>query len=141
MNLNYKWLITILIAGQIFAQQPADSLTICPADSFFQISTLHILPDSLIHYEHRNGFESMYPEFKKMYVRRGLLATTIVSNWAAFYLKRQADDYYRQYQRASELGQIKHYYNKTARYDNYATAMLIISGAALTAYLYFLFTD
>ncbi len=152
--------ITTVRAGDSFGLHPADSLasgaeavsfkmhtakqdsfSVNRACSFFQISRPQTLPDSLIHTNTHSFFGGLLPKTKRDYTRRGLVVTAILSNWASFYLKRQADNYYGKYQRAASLKNIHHYYDKTAEFDRYSNAMLIVSGVALSAYLYFLFSD
>lgn len=76
--------------------------------------------------------------FLKTHYKAGLAATAVVSNWLSFYMKRRADDYYRKYQCSSSLDRINYYYDRTERYDRYASILLGVSTAATTTYLYIL---
>ncbi len=108
---------------------------------YFQISRSQILPDSLIHQNRVSFFGDFFSQNRRTYTRRGTLAAAILANWAAFYLRRQADDYYGKYRHADRLKDINTSYDKTAEFDRYSNAMLVVSGVALSAYLYFLFSD
>lgn len=107
----------------------------------FQISHGQILPDSLVEHRDFSALNRMTHSLGKKYYRQSLVATTVVANWGAFYLKRRADNYYQQYLKAGNKNQIQKYYREATRYDNYATIALVVSGAALSAYLWFLFND
>lgn len=122
------------------AQIP-DSLSLSATPSSFQISKAQPLPDSLIHFNSPSFFGGLFPKTKQEYTRRGLLTTAILTNWVSFYLKRRADDYYGKYRRASNIRKLTSYYNQTAEFDRFSNAMLLVSGVALTAYLYFIFSD
>jgi len=107
----------------------------------FQISQPQILSDSLIQHREFSALNRISNSLGKSYSQQSLMATTILTNWGAFYLRRMADDSYRQYLRAGNKNQIQKYYSRASRYDDYATAALVVSGAALSAYLWFLFND
>jgi hypothetical protein len=74
-------------------------------------------------------------------LKPALLATAVVANWAAFALKRQADDYYNRYQKTSDLSRMQNYYSQTKTFDNAASVALGVSITALSAYFYFLLTE
>lgn len=78
---------------------------------------------------------------KQKYLKPALLTTAIAANWASFYIKRKADDYYDIYRKTSNLDRMEKYYNRAADYDVYANIMLGVSAAALTAYFYYLMMD
>lgn len=108
---------------------------------FFQMSHPIILADTLVHHREFSALNHLSNSLGKSYSRQGLIATTILANWSAFYLKRMADDSYKQYLKAGNKNQIQSYYRKAGRYDDYATAAIVVSAAALSAYMWFLFTD
>jgi len=72
-----------------------------------------------------------YPKLKT-----GLLITSVAANWLAFYLKRQADNNYRKYGRASSISELNKYYDLAGDFDTASTAMLSVSAAALAGYIY-----
>jgi hypothetical protein len=78
--------------------------------------------------------------FRK-YAKPILAATSITTNWLSFYLKRKADDYYDKYKTSSNSEKIKKYYDRTERFDLYASIMLGVSTAATTAFFYYLVKD
>lgn len=78
---------------------------------------------------------------ERKYFRPAILTTAIVANWASFYIKRKADDYYDVYSETSNLERMEKYYNRAADYDVYANILLGISATALTVYFYYLITD
>ncbi len=80
------------------------------------------------------------PQLKHL-LKPGLAALTVLSNWASFYLKRRADDYYRDYRSSSDLNKIRDYYNRTQTFDTVSNAMLGISVASLSAFLYLLIRE
>ncbi len=77
----------------------------------------------------------------KAYLKPALIITAVASNWASFYLKRKADDYYDIYLETSSLSKLNQYYDKSADFDAYASVMLGVSVAALSGYLYLLLTE
>jgi len=92
---------------------------------------------------HQNNIE--YQPVKESFfqenLKPGLIITAIAANWAAFYLKREADDFYSEYQHTSSVSQMNYYYDKAADFDRYSTIMLGVSLAALSAYLYMLLSE
>ncbi len=77
----------------------------------------------------------------KHLLKPGLAAVTVASNWASFYLKRRADDFYRTYQKTSDLKKIDAYYHKTRVYDAVSNALLGLSTLSVSAFLYLLISD
>jgi hypothetical protein len=75
------------------------------------------------------------------YFRPVLILTAVTSNWAAFYLKRKADDYYSAYTKTSDLSKIQKNYDRAAQFDVYSTVMLGVSAGTLLTYMYLLLTD
>lgn len=118
-----------------------DSFFVDYSVPYFQMSPPQILPDSVIHQKKISFFRDFFSQNRGTYTRRGTLAAAILANWAAFYLRRRADDYYGKYRRANRLKDIQTFYDKTAEFDRYSNAMLVVSGVALSTYLYFLFSD
>ncbi|MEJ2544764.1 MAG: PQQ-binding-like beta-propeller repeat protein [Calditrichaceae bacterium] len=78
---------------------------------------------------------------RQKYIKPALLATAVATNWASFYIKRKADDYYDIYRESSDLDRMEKYYNRAGDFDAYANIMLGVSAAALTIYFYYLMTD
>lgn len=107
----------------------------------FQISHIQTLEDSLIQHRNPSVLNRISDSFGNVHYRKGLLATTIIANWGAFYLKRRGDDYYQDYLKAGSKSQIQYNYDKANQFDNYATIALVVSGAALSAYLWLLFNN
>jgi hypothetical protein len=77
-----------------------------------------------------------YPKLKT-----GLLITSVAANWLAFYLKRQADNNYRKYGRASSISELNKYYDLAGDFDTASTVMLSISATALAGYIYIALTE
>ena len=145
-------IFTIILFGLLFQSRAQtnmllpdssvqDSTIIGFESNLFQISQPQILSDSLIRHREFYILNRISNSLGKSYSQQGLLATTILANWGAFYLKRKADDSYGQYLKAGNKSQIQTYYQQASRYDDYATAAIIVSGAALSVYLWFLFND
>jgi hypothetical protein len=78
---------------------------------------------------------------RQKYIKPAFLATAVATNWASFYIKRKADDYYDIYRESSDLDRMEKYYNRAGDFDAYANIMLGVSAAALTIYFYYLMTD
>ncbi len=74
-------------------------------------------------------------------LKTSLILSALAANWLSFYLKRQADDYYKDYRRASSLAKLNNYYTKTRDFDVYSNIMLGISAAALSSYIYLTLTE
>lgn len=86
-------------------------------------------------------FEREKPRFLKRSLKPGLAALAVLSNWTSFYLKRKADDSYRDYQRSSDLHKINYYYRRTRTFDTLSNVMLGISVSAVTTFLYLLMSE
>ncbi len=65
-----------------------------------------------------------------------LMATTVISHWAAFLLKRRADYYYDRYQHTAQPNEIEYYWNQTRKFDRMSDIALGLSYASLSAFLY-----
>lgn len=126
------------LTGQILT---SDSLTLGKTNIPFKISSVQVLDDSLIVASEQNNFEFTKIKNKYINIKNSLLFTSIVANWTSFYLKGRADNYYDSYQQAGGAASAKHYYKKTEQFDDYSTAVLIISGVTFTIYLYYMLTD
>ncbi len=81
------------------------------------------------------------PSVYRTYLKPGLAALAIATNWASFYLKRKADDYYQRYHATSNLSKINEYYKQTQKFDRYSEIMLGISITGFTAYFALLLHD
>ena len=135
---NKNW-IAEAKAWDIFAED-SDTLVIKP-----------LLPSSKISYllsdegnQDKNNkltFRYRKKSGRQKYFKPALLGAAIATNWASFYIKRKADDYYDIYRGTSNRDRMEKYYNRAADYDVYANIMLGVSAAALTAYFYYLMTD
>ena len=77
----------------------------------------------------------------KHWLKPGLAVATVLSNWASFYLKRRADDYYRLYRHTSDLNKIQSYYAQTKNFDTFSNIMLSVSITSLGGFLYLLITS
>ncbi len=77
----------------------------------------------------------------KHWLKPGLAVATVLSNWASFYLKRRADDYYRLYRHTSDLNKIQSYYAQTKNFDTFSNVMLSVSITSLGGFLYLLITS
>ena len=118
-----------------------DTVTVNISHITFQL----LKQESITHKHIPQIKKDIYPKARYSFVNRvvrpGLIVTAIAANWASFYTKRKADEFYRKYQQTSELGKMNYYYDKTAEYDRYASVLLGVSAAALSTYLFFLLTN
>jgi len=74
-------------------------------------------------------------------LKPGLAALAVLSNWTSFYLKRKADDYYRDYRHSSDIRKLNDYYSKTQTFDTLSNIMLGVSVASVTSFLYLLIRE
>jgi len=83
------------------------------------------------------------PFYSRRYhsLQPALIATSVLANWSAFYIKRRADHAYSQYLRTSDLTLMRSKYRKARNLDNVSSVLLGISAAALTSYLFLLIWD
>ncbi|KAA3617240.1 MAG: hypothetical protein D8M58_03360 [Calditrichaeota bacterium] len=124
-----------------------DTLQVIPYDTVvFVLSTdKSIVKNKLIQKKPKltsypeNGYQP--PIMKRTKLKSGLLISAIAANWLSFYLKRQADDNYKNYRSASNLSKINNYYDRSKQFDNYSSIMLGISVAALSSYIYISLTE
>jgi len=65
-----------------------------------------------------------------------LMATTVISHWAAFLLKRKADFYYDRYQHTAQPHEIEYYWNQTRKFDRMSDIALGLSYTSLSIFLY-----
>ncbi len=113
--------------------QPADTLFLKKLTTVNKIMTpFQIIP---LHFTQEKS------HFLKQSVKPGLATLAVLSNWTSFYLKRKADDYYRDYQRASDLKKINKFYAKTQNFDAFSNIMLGVSAASLSTFLYLMITE
>ncbi len=75
------------------------------------------------------------------WLKEGLIVTSLVSSWGAFYFKREADKNFDKYMNQGNPGQIAKYYDRTKRFDTYSDISITISVAAIGTYMYFLIFD
>ncbi len=102
----------------------------------------------LIRLKKKPGFvEPQLPKFpdlafgeKKSYKKYKfvLLATSVVSSWAAFYFKNVADDNFKKYRRTADPVLINRYWNKTRKFDRLSDVALGVSYTSLAGFIYFL---
>ena len=118
-----------------------DSLNLGKTNIPFKISPVQVLDDSLIVAGEHNNFELTKIKNKYINIKNSLLFISIAANWTSFYLKGRADNNYDSYKKAGGASSAKHYYQKTKQFDDYASAVLIISGVTFTIYLYYMLTD
>jgi hypothetical protein len=77
----------------------------------------------------------------RRWYREGLAVTSIVSGWAAFYFKHQADKYYTRYETSADPRTIVAAYDKTRTYDLYSEIALTVSATTLATYLWLLIKE
>jgi hypothetical protein len=135
---NKNWIIDAK-SWEIYVQE-AETLKVNPIIPSFRNS--YLLQDA----SDQNKTKKLIVRHKKntgrqKYIKPALLATAVATNWASFYIKRKADDYYDIYRETSNLERMEKYYNRAGDYDVYANIMLGVSAAALTMYFYYLMTD
>lgn len=136
-QISYSW-PAVIIEKTIEIQQ-ADTLL------FFlsvQNSTTQPLPIPMqpkITSYSENGYQPSIRKHPKL--KTGLILSAIAANWLSFYLKRQADDYYKDYRSASNLSKINNFYDKSRKFDTYSNIMLGVSAAALSSYIYLSLKD
>jgi hypothetical protein len=73
--------------------------------------------------------------------REGLVVTSLLSSWASFYFKREADKSYAKYQRASDSREMIALYAETERFDRISEIAIGVSAITLGTYLYLLLLD
>lgn len=135
---NRNWMIGAQ-SREVFVQE-AETLKVNYLIPSFKIR--YLLQDE----SYQNKTNKLLVRHKKRtrqqkYIKPVLLTTAIAANWASFYIKRKADDYYDIYRETSNLDRMEKYYSRAADYDVYANILLGVSAAALTAYFYYLMTD
>jgi hypothetical protein len=70
--------------------------------------------------------------------REGFIAVSLLSSWAAFYFKREADKYYNKYTHIGDVALMNKYYDKTKKFDTFSDISISVSIASLGTYMYFL---
>ena len=73
--------------------------------------------------------------------REGLVVTSLISSWAAFYYKRQADQSYLKYQVTSDSRRRCALWNQTRQYDTFAEIAIGVSATTLGTYFFLLLID
>jgi len=138
--INDKNWLTNVQSKDIYIQ-PAETLAVQLNTRIFDKSflqkSIHTNLSTKVDFPEYQGNRSIM----KKYARPGLIFTAVAANWASFYLKRKADDYYDIYSRSSSLSKIDKYYDRAASFDVYSSIMLGVSATALTTYLYLIITD
>lgn len=80
-------------------------------------------------------------QYELKWYREGLVVTSLLGSWASFYFKRQADQSYAKYQRASDAREMVALFSQTQKYDTLADIAIGVSVATLGTYFYLLLTD
>lgn len=73
--------------------------------------------------------------------KEGFVVVSLISSWAAFYFKREADKNYRKYLNEGNPDLMKKYFDKTNRFDSFSDISISVSVASLGTYMYFLIFD
>jgi hypothetical protein len=73
--------------------------------------------------------------------KEGFVVVSLLSSWAAFYFKREADKNYNKYLREGNSSLLNKYYDRTKRFDTYSDISISVSITSLGTYMYFLFFD
>jgi hypothetical protein len=73
--------------------------------------------------------------------REGLVVTSLVASWAAFYYKREADQSYAKYQVTSDSRRRFSLWNQTRQYDTFSEIAIGVSVATLGTYFFLLLID
>ena len=73
--------------------------------------------------------------------REGLVVTSLISSWASFYYKRQADQAYSKYQVTSDSRKRFSLWNQTRQYDTFSEIAIAVSVTTLGAYFILLLVD
>ena len=91
--------------------------------------------DSFIATQHQPELLGVMPKqhFKSKFT---LLAVSVATHWASFYLKNVADKKFEKYERASDPVLIDQYWNSTKKYDRLADISLGVSFASLAGLIY-----
>lgn len=74
-------------------------------------------------------------------LKTALLVTSFVTSWSAFYLKREADNSYNKYLRTGNPQDMRKFFNRTERYDNWADVALSVSVVSLGTFMYYLLSE
>jgi hypothetical protein len=73
--------------------------------------------------------------------REGLVVTSLISSWAAFYYKRQADQSYSKYQVTSDSRRRFALWIQTRQHDTFADIAIGVSVTTLSTYFFLLLID
>jgi hypothetical protein len=73
--------------------------------------------------------------------REGLVVTSLIASWAAFYYKREADQSYSRYRVTSDSRKRFALWNQTRKYDTFAEIAIGVSVATLGTYFFLLLID
>jgi hypothetical protein len=73
--------------------------------------------------------------------REGLVVTSLLSSWASFYFKRQADQSHAKYQVTSDSRRRFEYWNQARQYDTFSEIAIGVSVATLGTYFFLLLID
>lgn len=135
-QISYNW-PAIIIDGQITILSD-DTVKIIP-QNYLLNTTRVINPIEPKIYDYEAVKKDDYK--KTTYLKNSLLFSAIVTNWLSFYLKREADGYYKQYGQAQSGNDIRKFKKKFNDYDDYSQIVLGISSAILSGYIYLSLTD
>lgn len=73
--------------------------------------------------------------------KEGFVFVSVLSSWAAFYFKREADKNYDKYLIEGNSSKMNKYYDRTKRFDTYSDISIAVSLTSLGTYMYFLIFD
>ena len=73
--------------------------------------------------------------------KEGFVVVSVLSSWAAFYFKREADKNYNKYLEEGNTSKMNYYYDTTKKLDTYSDISITVSLASLGTYMYFLIFD
>jgi len=75
------------------------------------------------------------------WLKEGLVVTSLLSSWASFYFKREADKNYDKYLHSADPQMMQYYFNRTGDFDKYSEIAIGVSVVALGTYIYILISD
>lgn len=73
--------------------------------------------------------------------KEGFVLVSVLSSWAAFYFKREADKNYSRYLSEGNSSKMNKYFDNTKRFDTYSDISLSVSITSIGTFMYFLIFD
>ena len=102
---------------------------------FFNLNNINGMPDSHVL---KSGLDKN--NFK--WLKEGIVILSVVSSWASFYFKREADSYFDKSELYGANPQLSdEYYNKSLKYDTLSHIAIGTSIVSLGTYLYLLLSE